>query len=63
MDRPTNILERAFQLAKSGEFSSIETLKLQMKREGYGTLSIYGRCLNRQLRDLIKAHAVAKPSS
>jgi len=54
MDHNTTQLERAFQLAKSGDCRSVEDLKKRLKAEGYQTNQIFGRVLSRQLHALIK---------
>ena len=48
-------LERAFQLARSGQVSKIAEIVGSLKRDGYSTDQIQGRVLRRQLRDLIMA--------
>jgi hypothetical protein len=53
MDHNITALERAFQLAESGECDSVEDLKKRLKAEGYSTKQIVGRELARQLRGLI----------
>jgi hypothetical protein len=58
MDRPTNPIERAFQIAKSGACLGLSDLKVQLKKEGYSLSQIDGRVLNNQLRDLIKKSQV-----
>jgi hypothetical protein len=49
MDHNITALERAFQLAKSGECDSIDDLKKRLRAEGYSTSQIVGRELARQL--------------
>ena len=50
-------LERAFELARSGQFSSLEDIRLQLDREGLDPRTVVGPFLRRQLRDLIcEAH-------
>jgi hypothetical protein len=46
-------LERAFELAKSGEVSSIPDIKLALRSEGYSIAQLEGPMLIRQLRALI----------
>ena len=54
--QPTS-LERAFQLARSGQFSSLEDIRLQLNREGLNPRTVVGPLLRKQLRDLIcEAH-------
>jgi hypothetical protein len=59
MDRDVSALERAFQLAKSGNVATVEALKRQLKTEGYSVATVTGNVLSRQLRALI--HAAQKP--
>ncbi|HEY4031962.1 MAG TPA: hypothetical protein VGM25_16570 [Caulobacteraceae bacterium] len=49
--RPT-ALERAFALARTGEYPGLSELKTQLKAEGYATLQLEGPSLLRQLRTL-----------
>jgi hypothetical protein len=48
-------LERAFQIAKSGDCKSVADLKKQLRRERYSLDKITGRTLSKQLEALIKA--------
>ena len=50
-----SIIERAFQLAKTGQYGSVEDLKRKLRAEGYSVTAITGPSLLRQLRELIKA--------
>src|SRR5262245_22097899 len=50
MDVNITALERAFQLAKSGDFATIEAIKSKLKAEGYSVSQIVGKTLIRQLR-------------
>jgi hypothetical protein len=54
MDGTKTTLERAFELAKSGQVRSIESLRAKLKVEGYMLTQLTGGSLIRQLRDLIK---------
>lgn len=47
-------LERAFQLARSGEVSGLPDIRKALSREGYNGNQIEGPTLTRQLADLIK---------
>ncbi len=49
------VIERAFQVAKSGDVSSIETLQAQLLAEGYANvaLALTGRSLRQQLTRMI----------
>jgi hypothetical protein len=52
--RPTP-LERAFELARTGEYASVGEIKLQLSKEGLAHGQIEGPVLVRQLRDLCNA--------
>jgi hypothetical protein len=49
--RPT-ALERAFKLAKSGDYANVSELKAQLQAEGFSPSQLEGPTLLRQLRDL-----------
>jgi len=52
-----NTLERAFELARSGQFDSIEQIKVRLHQEGYSRALVAGKYLSAQLRQLIlQAH-------
>ena len=53
MDTHPISLERAFQLARSGQSSSLEDIRLQLRREDLYEHQVIGQVLTRQLRDLI----------
>lgn len=53
MDLKPLVLERAFELARSGSFSRLEDIRLQLKHEGYADFQLYGASLRKQLRALI----------
>jgi hypothetical protein len=59
VDQYVTALERAFQLAKSGNFATMDALKHQLRTEGYSDATVTGKALTRQLRALI--HASQKP--
>jgi hypothetical protein len=52
--RPT-ALERAFTLAKTGDYPGLSELRAQLKAEGYAIVQLEGPTLLRQLRDLCAA--------
>ena len=52
--RPT-LLERAFTLAKSGQYRNVTAVRDQLKAEGYTLRELEGPMLMRQLRDLCLA--------
>ena len=55
MNQRMTALERAFQLARSGEVSTITEIKGSLSRDGYSADQVDGPTLRRQLMDLIKA--------
>ncbi|HLW90772.1 MAG TPA: hypothetical protein VKS78_05660 [Roseiarcus sp.] len=55
MDHNLTSLERAFQLAKSGQVAGLDDIRAVLKREGYSADQVQGRQLARQLKELIKA--------
>jgi hypothetical protein len=61
-NRPT-VLERAFQLAKSGRPNTIQDIKKILGSEGYLTAQIEGRALHRQLRVLIRVAQASCPAA
>ena len=54
MDHTITALERAFQLAQSGDCASVGQIKQQLKAEGYSVVQIAGRVLGKQLLALIR---------
>jgi hypothetical protein len=55
MDKNMSALERAFQLAKSGQVAGLSEIAASLNREGYSASQIEGPVLKRQLAALIKA--------
>jgi len=57
MDRRPAVIERAFQLAGSGEFRSLSEVKIRLSAEGYMDLGRHfsGRLLSRELRERLAA--------
>jgi hypothetical protein len=55
MDHTVTALERAFQIAKSGNCASVADLKKRLRAEGYSIAQVTGRVLSKQLDELIKA--------
>lgn len=49
--RPTT-LERAFALARSGDYAGVSEVRAQLKAEGYSVAQLEGPSLARQLRTL-----------
>jgi hypothetical protein len=55
-----NTLERAFELARTGEFDSIRQLEARLHHEGYPLGLVVGPSLSGQLRELMRmAHPVS----
>jgi hypothetical protein len=54
MDHKLTAIERAFQIAKSGEADSMRDIRRLLKREGYRDAHIEGLSLSRQLRRLMR---------
>ncbi len=48
------LLERAFDLARSGKVRSVSDIRLTLKREGYSEHELQGASLLAQLRQLIQ---------
>lgn len=62
MDQNITALERAFQIAKSGECETLTDVKKRLKAEGYSINQIEGRTITKQLATLIK-NAKADPTA
>jgi hypothetical protein len=56
-------LERAFELARSGRFSTVSKLKLAVAAEGYDRKQLEGQALSRQLSALIRTAIAASASA
>lgn len=54
--RPTTV-ERAYELARSGECVGVAEIKLQLRREGHSDVAgqLYGRAITTDLRRLCEA--------
>jgi hypothetical protein len=64
MDPKVSALERAFQLARSGQAATITDIKKRLKREGYEEKAVDGGpSLARQLRKLIREVSQRKDGS
>jgi hypothetical protein len=63
MDPKVTALERAFQLADTGRFATVDKLKKQLDREGYQSRTVLGPVLESQLRNRIKAAVDRGPKS
>jgi hypothetical protein len=57
--RPT-VLERAFELARSGDYAGVSEVRDQLAKEGFSTAQITGPTLMRQLRTLCTDASSAK---
>ncbi|HEV7277170.1 MAG TPA: hypothetical protein VGN80_12860 [Devosiaceae bacterium] len=57
MDQNKTSLERAFDLARSGDCRSVTEIRTRLKSEGYNESDITGGALLKQLRALIEARA------
>ena len=55
MNFTPTMLERAFALARTGDYSGVAEIRAQLKVEGYSLSQLEGRSLSRQLRDLCLA--------
>ena len=55
MDHTITALERAFQLAESGDYASVPDIKKRLIQEGYSVAQITGGALSKQLLALIRA--------
>ena len=58
--RPTP-LERAFQLARTGEFAGLGAVLDRLRAEGFSVIQIEGPLLKRQIRDLCATSRAALP--
>jgi hypothetical protein len=54
MEFVTSAIERAFQIAKSGNVIDVTELKKILKKEGFGAAQVAGRSLAKQLKSAIK---------
>ena len=60
MDPRITELERAFQLAKSGECRSLDEIRKKLSQEGYYATQVTGKGLMRQLQAIIAAGLKAR---
>jgi hypothetical protein len=63
MDPRTTELERAFQLAKSGECRSVDEIRKKLSSEGYYATQVTGKGLLRQLQGIIAAELEARSAA
>lgn len=59
MDQNKTALERAFELARTGRYPTVELIRRAISAEGYFQSQIEGRELSKQLRELIAASVPA----
>ncbi|KKC34595.1 hypothetical protein WH91_01715 [Devosia psychrophila] len=60
MENNITPLERAFELAKSGQFTNVADIKRHLGQEGLSSEQVTGRTLMNQLRELIRTAAEPK---
>ena len=53
-----SVLERAFELAKSGECANLTDLRRRLRQEGYQPRDLFGRTLKVQLSRAIQVAAL-----
>jgi hypothetical protein len=54
-------LERAFELARSGEYLSVEAIRKQLNLEGLNAAQVEGCTLYRQLKEAIRNGRAPEP--
>ena len=62
MDPTITTLERAFQLARSGDYVSVEDIKKRLNTEGYSASQVSGPTLTKQLLALIREARAHRPT-
>jgi hypothetical protein len=55
-----NTIERAFELARTGEFARIDQIRVRLQQEGYASALVVGKHLSAQLHQLMR---FANPAS
>jgi len=63
MNNHLTALERAFQLARSGQAKSVDDIRQELKKENYSTEQITGNALKKQLLALIQAAHASRPAA
>jgi hypothetical protein len=53
-------LERAFELARSGQYATIAEIKKQLVAESFSVAQLTGGSLSRQLKELIRTAQAAR---
>ena len=61
-DHRMTVLQRAFQLARSGHILTMGEIRDAVRREGYSTDQIQGPVLKRQLNELIRTARQTAPA-
>jgi hypothetical protein len=61
MDRNKTTLERAFELAESGECGNVTNLRARLKSEGYDLRQLIGPALNKQLIQIMEKATTSTP--
>ena len=61
MDQLLTALERAFQIARSGECQTIGSLKNMLRDEGYDQWQVSGHSLTVQLNNIMYAASGVRP--
>lgn len=61
MDQNKTALERAFELARTGRYPTVELIRRAISAEGYFQNQLEGRDLMRQLRAIIAASTPTPP--
>jgi hypothetical protein len=61
--KPQSPIERAFEMARSGEVRSVDEIKKRLAYEGRDQNQIFGRTLSQQLRAVMReSGATIKPT-
>jgi hypothetical protein len=60
MHAHTTAIERAFELARSGRFGSVQGIRIRLKQEGYNPDQIEGPMLVDQIRSLMQPGRTAR---
>lgn len=63
MDQNKTAIERAFDMARSGQFATVTEIKRAVSAEGYNLAQLEGSSLTRQLRGLITSAAADSDQS
>jgi len=63
MSRPTHVVERSYELARSGRYSNVSLIRRQLKTEGYTNCEIKFHLEGRSIsRDLAQLCSASRPS-